>query len=168
MRLHCLNLLPKSQVRFLVRRPVENSEKHNSNNFSNVTATWAGIDIKAGLDVGLSIAVARTTARNTFKPTGSGKLIKIRQTDESGTLTATIDYSSPTHGLLMAQLELETVSVFTLYDGNTGRRWFYKNATLITEPDLALGVDTGPFAWAWMFESSTFQPGDHTLNQIGS
>lgn len=139
--------------------------KHN---FSNVTATWAGINIKAGLDVGLSIAVARTTARNTFKPTGSGKLIKIRQTDESGTLTATIDYSSPTHGLLMAQLELETVSVFTLYDGNTGRRWFYKNATLITEPDLALGVDTGPFAWAWMFESSTFQPSNHTLNQIGS
>ena len=40
--------------------------------------------------------------------------------------------------------------------------------SLITEPDLALGVDTGPFAWAWMFESSTFQPGDHTLNQIGS
>ncbi len=122
--------------------------KHN---FSNVTATWAGIDIKAGLDVGLSIAVARATARYT-----------------SGTLTATIDYSSPTPGLLMAQLELETVSVFTLYDGNTGRRWFYKNATLITEPDLALGVDTGPFAWAWMFESSTFQPGDPTLNQIGS
>jgi hypothetical protein len=139
--------------------------KHN---FANVTATWAGINIQSGLDVGLSITVARTGPRNTFKPTGAGKLIKIRQTDDSGTLTAAIDYSSPTHGLLMAQLKLETVGVFTLYDGNTGRRWFYKNATLITEPDLAIGVDTGPFAWAWMFETSTFTAGDSTLNQIGS
>lgn len=139
--------------------------KHN---FTNVTASWADIDIQAGLDVGLSITAARTGPRNTFKPTGSGKLIKIKQTDNSGTLTATIDYSSPTHELLMAQLELETVAVFTLYDGNTGRRWYYKNAVLITEPDLAIGVETGPFAWAWMFESSSFTPGTPTRNQIGS
>jgi hypothetical protein len=127
--------------------------------FSNCTASWSGIDIKSGLDVGLSINTARTGPRNTFKSTGSGKLVKIRQTDESGTITCSIDYSSPTHTLLMAQLELETVAVFTIYDGDTKRRWYAQNAVLITDPDLALGVDTGPFSWMWMFEKIDYQPG---------
>lgn len=139
--------------------------------FSNCTATWGGIDIKSGLDIGLSITTARTGPRNTFKPTGTGKLVKIRQTDESGVLTATIDYSSPTHTLLMAQLELETIGVFVFYDGNTRRRWYAQNSVLITDPDLSIGIDTGPFAWTWMFEKLDYQPGAATnlnLNVIGS
>lgn len=130
-----------------------------THNFGNCTATWAGVDVKASLDTGMSINVTRTTARYTFKPTGAGKIIRMKQTDESGLVTCTIDYSSPAYVLLMAQIELETVAPFVLYDGDTGRRWYYLNSTLVTVPDLSMGIETGPFSWQWFYEKADFQPG---------
>lgn len=139
--------------------------------FALCTASWAGIDVKASLDSGMPISVARTTPGFAFKPTGSGKLIRMKATDQSGIITCTLDYSSPGHTLLMTQYKLETVSMFVLYDGATKRRWYYSNATLITEPDLTLGIDTGPFSWQWMFEAADYQPGaasNLNLNILGS
>ncbi len=139
--------------------------------FANCTASWSGIDVKASMDSGQPIGITRTVARNTFKATGSGKLIKIRQTDESGLVTCTLDYSSPGYTLLMAQLELETIAPFILYDGNTKRRWYYLNSVLVTVPDLTMGIDTGPFSWQWMYEKADYQPGaasNLNLNIIGS
>lgn len=142
--------------------------KHN---FSNCTASWAGIDIKNSTDTGMSISMARAQPRHTFKTNGAGKVIKIRQPDDSGVLTCTLDWSSPAHTLLMAQIELETVAVFVLYDGNTKRRWYFQNATLVTDPDFQLGTDTAPFSWAWQFEKMDYQPGAETninANVVGS
>jgi hypothetical protein len=142
-----------------------------SHNFGNCTAGWSGIDIKASLDAGMPINVTRTTEGNTFKPTGSGKIIKIKQTDESGLVTCTVDYSSPLYTLLMVQYKLETIAPFILYDGDTGRRWYYINSVLVTVPDLSIGIDTAPFSWQWFYEKADYQPGAESnlnLNVIGS
>lgn len=142
-----------------------------AHNFHNCTASWLGIDIKSGLDAGMPISMARTGPRNTFKPTGNGKVIKIRQTDDSGTLSCIVDYSSNLNTLLMAQLELEAIGSFVLYDGNTKRRWYFLNATLVTDPDFTLGIDTSPVTWMWFYEKADYQPGatnNLTANIIGS
>jgi hypothetical protein len=142
--------------------------KHN---FGNCTANWAGVDIKNGLDVGLSITAVRTSADWTMKPIGNGKIVQIKQTDLSGAMTCTIDYSAPTYVSLMAQRVLETVSLFTLYDGDTGRTWYFNNAFITNEPDLSLGIETGPFSFVWFYESSDFQagaPSNINLNVVGS
>jgi hypothetical protein len=142
-----------------------------THDFGNCTADWSGIDVKASLAAGMSIAVTRTTEGNTFKPTGAGKIIKIKQTDESGMVTCTIDYSAPAYTLLMAQYKLETIAPFVVYDGNTGRRWYYLNSVLVTVPDVSHGIDTEPFSWQWFYEKADFQPGANSnlnLNVVGS
>lgn len=141
-----------------------------AHNFKNFSISWLGIDVKSGLDAGMSASMARTGPRHTFKPTGNGKQIRIRQTDDSGVLTCTVDYSSPLNTLLMAQLELESVGMLTIYDGNTKRRWYLLNATLVTDPDFSFGVDTSPVTWMWFYEKADYQPGanDLTANVIGA
>lgn len=141
-----------------------------THSFSNCIITWAGIDIKASLDTGVSVTDAQTTPRNTFKTNGAGKLIRMVMPDRSGVLTCTIDYSSPAHALLIAELELETVGVLTLNDANTGRTWYFKNATLVTDPNLSIGTETGPFSWQWQYESKAFTQalGNLNLNVVGS
>jgi hypothetical protein len=142
-----------------------------NHSFANCTASWSGIDVKASLDSGMPISVTRTTAGNTFKPTGAGKIIKIKQTDESGLVTCTVDYSSPAYTLLMAQYLLETIAPFILYDGDTKRRWYYINSVIVTVPDLSMGIDTAPFSFQFFYEKADYQPGaasNLNLNIIGS
>lgn len=129
--------------------------KHN---FANCTATWAGIDIKNSTDPGMSIDVSRAEPRYTFKTNGVGKLIRTRSQNDSGTLTCTLDWSSPAHTLLMVQIELETVDLFTIYDGDTKRKWYFINATLVTDPNFQVGGETTPFSWAWQFEKMDYDP----------
>lgn len=137
-------------------------------NFGNFTANWAGIDIKSGLDSGMPLSAVRTGPVNTIKPTGSGSIIKIKQTDNSGVITCTVDYSSPAYTLLIAQLKLETLDMFTVYDGNTQRRWYYKNAFLFNIPDLSIGIDTAPFSFTWYFEDQDYQvAANANLNVLG-
>ena len=142
-----------------------------NHSFALCTASWAGIDVKASLDSGMPITKTRTTTNFTMKPTGTGNIVRIKQTDQSGMLTCTIDYSSPAHTLLMEQLLLETVAPFVLYDGTTARRWYFINSFLVGEPDLTIGIDTAPFAWQWAFESADYQPGAESnlnLNILGT
>lgn len=137
------------------------SYKHN---FGNCTITWAGIDIKASVDAGMSVTDAQTVPRNAFKTTGTGKTVRMVNPDHSGVLTCTIDYSSPAHALLMVQFGLETIGVLTIYDGDMKRNWYYKNATLVTDPNLAMGVETGPFSWQWYYEDRDFVQALSNLN----
>jgi hypothetical protein len=141
-----------------------------NHNFGNCTATWNGIDVKASLDQGSPIVVARTVPEFTIKATGSGNIIRVRATDNSGMITTTIDYSSPAYVLLQAARVLEQTAVFTLYDGNTGRKWYHQSAFIVTDPDLTLGVDTTPFTFTWFFVSRDFQAGAQSnlnLNVVG-
>lgn len=130
-----------------------------NHDFHNFTASWAGIDIKSGLEAGTPISKARTTEMYTYKTTGSGELIRQRAVDDSGALTCSIDYSSKVHTLLEAQLRLETVATFVLYDGNMKRRWYFTNASLVSDPDVVIGTETTAIQWVWMFEKEDFQPG---------
>lgn len=139
-------------------------------NFGNCTASWNGIDVKASMADGSPIVVARTVPEFTIKATGSGNIIRVRATDNSGMITTTIDYSSPAYTPLQAARLLEQTAVFTLYDGNTGRKWYHANAFIVTDPDVTLGIDTTPFTFAWYFTSRDFQPGatsNLNLNVVG-
>ena len=102
--------------------------------------------------------VSRAEPRYTFKTNGVGKLIRTRSQNDSGTLTCTLDWSSPAHTLLMVQIELETVDLFTIYDGDTKRKWYFINATLVTDPNFQVGGETTPFSWAWQFEKMDYDP----------
>jgi hypothetical protein len=147
------------------------SSSSYSHNFGNCTATWSGIDVKASMDAGMPINVTRTQPDQTFKPTGNGGIVVIEQTDKSGLVTCTIDYSSPAYTLLMAAHELRTVAPFVLYDGDTGRRWYFVNSTIVTAPDISIGVDTAPFSFQWFYKNAAFQPGAESnlnLNVVGS
>ena len=138
-----------------------------------VEATWAGLDLKTGIAEGTSIVPARNAPTYTQKPTGNGRLIRVRNPDRSGTITITVDQTSKLHQELLAVALADralgnVVKTLQVTDNTTGATHTYINAFITTDPDQAFGTEAATYPWVFGFESMEGVPQVGDAKLVGS
>lgn len=135
--------------------------------------TWNGLDFKEGLAQGTMVTEARTSKTWSFKPTGMGRGVRIKNPDKSGVLSVTVDQESKLHQQLrdFAQQDETTLLVvkpFVIKDNNTGEVFNYLNTYIITQPDESRGTESAVFTWEFQYESFSKNAIPADNNVVGS
>lgn len=122
-----------------------------------VEVSWQGLDLKPGLAAGTSITETRNAPTYTQKPTGQGRVVRIKNPDRSGTLSIVVDQESNAHQDLRTLAQADRVSsnivgTFAVVDQTSGEVFFWKNAYISTEPDEIRGTESQTFTWVFNFE----------------
>ncbi len=142
--------------------------------FDRVQVSWAKLDLTEGISAGTSIVEARNAPTWTYKPTGYGRIVRVRNPDKSGSITITIDQTSLTLQRLrfiMLTDENLQASVFPMIITDTTSKevWTYTNCFLTSEPDQSRGTEAGAFPWVWSYEKDVKTPVlPLTANAVGA
>lgn len=131
------------------------------------------LDLKPGVADGDYFAETKGASRYTVKPTGTGKLVRIKSPQKHGMVTITMDRESEEHNTLLAivladDLAANLVGPLVKFDGMTGRTTIYKNAFIQTEPDEVSGTGSGTYGWVFGYEQRIVSPGPPNSNVVGA
>ena len=137
-----------------------------------VELSWLNVDLKEGFAAGSTITEARTSPRWTIKPTGVGKIVRVFNPDESGTLTVVMDQESNTHQVMLGLAEADRlnrniVGPGLLRDTSTGQAITYQNMFITTPPDEVRATESSTFAWVFAFETRLAPPTLADANVVG-
>jgi hypothetical protein len=141
----------------------------------HVSIAWLALDFKEGLAVGSSITEARTTPSFTVKSQGANsKVVRVYNTDRSGTLTFLVDQESVLQQSLKGISNSERVpgtrdkvAAMVITDHNSGEQRTYKNAFIMTEPDFIRGTESQVFSWVFGFEDYEDEEVSTLANTVG-
>jgi hypothetical protein len=138
-----------------------------------VELTWAALDLKEGIAEGTSITEAMTSPAWTQKPTGTGKVVRVYNPDQSGTVSVVVDQESKTHQQLLAiaiadRVTRSQVFPMVMVDTSTGETFVYQNAYIMTEPDESRGTESATFTWVFNFETKSHAAAPNDDNLVGA
>lgn len=139
-----------------------------------VEVAWMGLDFKEGLATGTSISEARTVPSWSTKEKGAvPKIVRTYNPSKSGQLTVVVDQESQLHQQLKAiaqadSLTRDQVAVMTINDASSSEVFNFRNAFIMTEPDMGRGTESATFSWVFMYESRDSAPVDELTNLVGN
>jgi len=130
------------------------------------------IDLKEGIASGTSVQEAKVAARYSRKSTGTGKVVRVRNPDRSGTLTITVDQESKTHQrlwdlVLADDLAGNVVGPVVMNDLSSGEVFTYVNAYIEDEPDEQRGTESATYNWVFGYERKVKLTGSGDENVVG-
>jgi hypothetical protein len=138
-----------------------------------VEISWFGLDLKPGLAQGSSITETRTSSSWSVTPTGMGRVTRSYNPDRSGQLAFVIDQTSQVHKDLQVLAALDrqarnVVGVMTIKDTTSDETFYFKNAFIMTDPNMTRGTEAATFTWVFAFEEAEYAPGAANANVVGS
>lgn len=141
----------------------------------NVNLSWLGLDFKEGLAAGASITEARNASAWSIKPTGQGRAVRVYNPDRTGTVSVVVDQESQLHQDLLTiaaadrnPATRDQVGTMLLTDNTSGESVEFRNAFIMTEPDLSRGTESTTFTWVFGFEDRYQEPVNPVTNLVGS
>lgn len=135
-----------------------------------IEVAWFGLNLKPGLAAG-TFLVPTVGPRWIKKVTGMGSIVRQYQTDESGSISITIDQESSVAAdlrLLVASDKVlrNIVGSMIVRDTSSGTVCTYVNAYIAMAPPQPFGNDAQVQTWVWDFESVSYKAASN--NFVGS
>jgi len=140
-----------------------------------VEIAWQGLDFGEGVAVGTFIQQTRAVPRFTKKAKGRGGIVRVYNTDESGSLTIIVDQESQLHQDLINISESERnaatrdkVADLSMTDTSSGYVDIYQNAYISEPADESRGTESGTFTWTFEYERKNPEVVTQPINLVGT
>lgn len=141
-----------------------------------VEVAWNSLDFKEGMAAGTTIVAASNASAWSNAPTGQGKVTRVFNPDDSGTVTILVDQTSTLHQQLLSIAAADRIpatrsQVYPLKidDTSSGEKIVFQNAYISTRPDFSRGTDAVTFPWVFAYEKTAPEPNtNNTTNLVGS
>ena len=135
---------------------------------------WLGLDLKAGLAVGTSLAEAIASPAFAQKQTAMGRVVRNHVPGSSGTVSLTVDRETQLLQDLIAisnadrdPNQRDKVADMVRKDTESGAEVRYTNAYIVTIPDDTLGTELATVTVVWAFEARKMLPAQPSQNIVG-